>query len=63
MNVFKSIFSALGGRKFFALIMATVLIIIDKIPAEIWLTVVGIYCASNVLQKVFYEKNLNSDKK
>lgn len=63
MNVFKSIFSALGGRKFLALVMATVLIIIDKIPAEIWLAVVSVYCASNVLQKIFYEKNLNFTKK
>jgi hypothetical protein len=60
MNIFEKIFDAVGGRKFLTFIAGTVLLIIDKISPEIWFGVATVYCATNVAQKVLYEKGLTS---
>lgn len=58
MSTFEKIFSALGGRKFIAFLTGTGLCIAGLISAEIWFATMTVYCASNVVQKIMYEKGL-----
>jgi hypothetical protein len=54
MNKF---FFWVGGRKFFGLILATVLLCFSKIPPEIWLTAYLLFAGSNVYQDYLKTKS------
>jgi hypothetical protein len=46
----RKFWSAVGGRKFFGLGIATVLLCYHLIPAEIWFAAYLLFCGANVYQ-------------
>jgi len=60
MDKLERLLNIFGGRKFLTFVAGTVLLAFGHISQEIWFGVATVYCASNVAQKVLYEKGLNT---
>jgi len=56
---FKKISKKLSSRKFQAWIVATTLLLFDKITSNDWVIITGIYIGINLIQKVIESRNEN----